>query len=188
MLFCVCSKCEQAKWVYEFGLRYRNGNYSYKSICNSCNSRDTVLRNKRRMQADPEFKQKQIDRLTQWGIKNKEKRLAIDATRRRNKYASSVEYKARVINTVAQRRARKLNATPSWLSEEDKKQIERIYKVCSKVSEKTNRPHDVDHIVPLQGENVCGLHVPWNLQILPASMNRSKNNAYNDWGDFADCS
>ena len=79
---------------------------------------------------------------------------------------------------TAKRRASKLQATPSWLSEKDQKQIKRIYTACSNVSERTGKPHHVDHIVPLQGENVCGLHVPWNLAIIPASMNLSKSNKF----------
>ena len=57
-----------------------------------------------------------------------------------------------------------------------KKQITKIYKNCLKISEQTGVQHHVDHIIPLKGKEVCGLHVPWNLQILTATENISKNN------------
>lgn len=67
------------------------------------------------------------------------------------------------------RRATKLSATPKWLTQEQITEILNIYKNCPK-------GHEVDHIVPLQGKTVTGLHVPWNLQYLLASDNRSKSN------------
>lgn len=78
---------------------------------------------------------------------------------------------------VAKRRAAKLQATPDWA---DIKAIEQIYADCPD-------GHDVDHIVPLQGKTVCGLHVPWNLQPLVAKVNHSKSNKLNpaDWLDYS---
>ena len=74
------------------------------------------------------------------------------------------------------RRATKLKATPIWLTTEQKNQINNIYKNCLNITKQTGIKHNVDHIIPLKGKKVCGLHVPWNLQILTATENNSKNN------------
>ena len=67
---------------------------------------------------------------------------------------------------AAERRAQVYSATPKWV---DKDALKRIYDSCPKGLH-------VDHIVPLCSPVVCGLHVPWNLQYLPAKVNQKKNN------------
>jgi 5-methylcytosine-specific restriction endonuclease McrA len=76
----------------------------------------------------------------------------------------------------AERKARKLKARPSWLTKEDLKVIGNFYKEAQELTLLTGEQYHVDHIVPLQGENVCGLHVPWNLQVITAKENLSKHN------------
>ena len=76
----------------------------------------------------------------------------------------------------AKRRASKLNATPAWLTEDDDFIFNEIYEMAKVRSEDTGVEHHVDHIVPLQGIEANGLHVWWNLQIIPASENLSKSN------------
>lgn len=74
---------------------------------------------------------------------------------------------------AAERKAYKISATPIWLTSEHKQQIVELYNLARR----TNM--HVDHIVPLKGKNVCGLHVPWNLQLLTPTENMKKSNKFN---------
>lgn len=76
----------------------------------------------------------------------------------------------------ARRRAKKLQATPPWLTDDHKKSIAAIYRRAVQLTKETGTEYHVDHIVPLAGRNVRGLHVPWNLQVITASENHRKWN------------
>lgn len=67
--------------------------------------------------------------------------------------------------------AAKLKRTPAWLTKEQIEEMKNFYVNCPK-------GYEVDHIVPLRGKNISGLHVPWNLQYLPISENRKKSNKF----------
>ena len=69
-------------------------------------------------------------------------------------------------------------AKPKWLTEEHEFFIEEIYSLRDLRTELTGVVHHVDHIVPLKGTDVCGLHVPWNLQVISAKDNLSKSNSF----------
>ena len=105
-----------------------------------------------RRKNDPEYR----ERCNQWAKKNKAKRCMY----------------------TAMRRSIKLKATPKWLTDEEKEQIKEIYEESARLTKETGIQHNVDHIVPLRGKYVCGLHVPWNLQILTALENMRKGTSY----------
>jgi hypothetical protein len=77
--------------------------------------------------------------------------------------------------TSAMRRVIERKAVPKWA---DLKAISEIYQKCAAVSKETGVAHHVDHIIPLRGKNVCGLHVAENLQILSAIENCRKSNKF----------
>lgn len=97
----------------------------------------------------------------EYGDKNRDKRRNYS-----KKY--SRENKGKIRAKTAKYRATKLQQTPKWA---DLKAIEEFYKNCPE-------GYHVDHIIPLQGKNVRGLHVLDNLQYLPAIENFRKNNHF----------
>lgn len=69
-------------------------------------------------------------------------------------------------------------ATPPWVDDTIWNQIEAVYRGSRELTESTGVAHHVDHIVPIQHERVCGLHVPWNLKAIPADENLRKSNTF----------
>lgn len=79
---------------------------------------------------------------------------------------------------ASQRKTHVRQATPSWLTSEQKAHIKRTYRLAQIMKDETGIDYHVDHIIPLRGENICGLHVPQNLQVLKADLNLKKSNIY----------
>ena len=77
---------------------------------------------------------------------------------------------------TAKRRAAKRKRTPPWLTIEHLKEIETFYTEARELTESTGVEYHVDHIMPLNGATSCGLHVPWNLQVITAEENLKKGN------------
>lgn len=86
--------------------------------------------------------------------------------------------KDKKVANKAKRRAAQIQRTPCWLTNKCLKKIETIYAKAKKLEEKTGIKHHVDHIIPLQGKLVSGLHVPENLRVVTAKENLSKSNQY----------
>ena len=79
---------------------------------------------------------------------------------------------------TANYRSAKDNRTPAWLTDVDFERIANVYKLATLQSKITGTTWHVDHIIPLRGEYVSGLHVPSNLQAIPGVDNVRKNNSY----------
>jgi hypothetical protein len=130
-----------------------------------------------RRTADPGPNRK---RTKEWQARNPERhraavrrRRALDPERHRaQNRAWAKAHPAHSRAACARRYAEKTRATPPWA---DRRSVAAVYADAVRVTAESGVPHDVDHIVPLRGRSVCGLHVPWNLRIIPAIENRRKN-------------
>jgi len=110
-----------------------------------------------------EYRLKNKDKLKE---KQKQYRLNNKEKVKETKRLSSLKNLHTQRYITAKYRAAQLKATPKFAN---LNKIKEIYKNCPK-------GYAVDHIVPLQGKNVCGLHVHWNMQYLTKSENSSKSN------------
>lgn len=99
---------------------------------------------------------------------------------RESRVASNYKYRKSnrgIVNShTANYKAKRLRATPTWLTVNHKKEIRTFYNLAKELEWLSDGTLEVDHIIPLQGKNVSGLHVPWNLQIIPKSINSRKRN------------
>lgn len=171
---CICKTTETPQW-------YAN------STCKSCyrkkhrqaNKEAYAKRDKENYEANKDHilaRQKQYykDNSEECKERSKNRRKLVGDQRRpgyfqeyKNKNREAYNRRYKFFN--AKRRAALKKATPSWLTQEHWDQIREIYENCPK-------GHEVDHVMPLQGKELCGLHVPWNLQYLTTDENRRKKN------------
>jgi hypothetical protein len=87
--------------------------------------------------------------------------------------ASNPDY-YKTLTSLRKRRHR--NATPRWLTPQQKTEIRQLYQIAITMSRTTGERYVVDHIVPLISDEVCGLHVPWNLRVITQEENLKKSN------------
>jgi len=85
---------------------------------------------------------------------------------------------AKVNARTARRYASKTQATPKWMSPDDYWMIEQAYELAALRTKMFGVSWEVDHIVPLRGKTVSGLHTPWNLQVVTQAENRRKSNSF----------
>lgn len=200
-----CSRCKETK-NYEMFRKNRTAKDGYDCYCKTCRK---DIANPEYHKSYYKANKEQCDQQKRdWAKKNEDRLVAS----RREHYASErehlleqkkeyyknnrakiLEYKAsyQKINRgkknalEAKRHASKLDRTPKWLTQEQKAEVEQFYWLSRDLFVTTGELYNVDHIVPLQGENVCGLHVPWNLQVLPSDVNIAKGNRFNGWKEWS---
>lgn len=181
-----CYKCKKNK-IYDCFSKQKDKKDGFSGICKICcnikgkqyreNNKEKnkkrhkiyTLNNKEKIQKYHRQyyrlnKQKYYENNKKWANNNRQKMRELW---RKNACKPETKHRRRI--NEARRRATKLKATPNWLTIGQLEEIKKIYNNCP-------IGHHVDHVIPLRGKIVCGLHVPWNLQYLTKLENVKKNN------------
>ena len=144
------------------------------------------LENAKRLKKEWYERNKELtkERARAWALANPEKKYAIHRKNREkdleNHNARNREWnknnKPRKAALQAKRKSVILQRTPPW--DPDAHLIVAKYQVAAMLSKASGTPYHVDHIIPLQGKNVSGLHVFSNLRVIPGVENAKKSNKY----------
>ena len=174
MLFKVCTKCGKEQSVAFFS-KHANGKHGVRPNCKTC-ERSYRQENKDAIALSAKmYVEKNKDDIVAY--KKAYRQLNKEALAFKDKkYKQDNHHKVNAIN--ANRKAIKLQATPSWT---DKEAIAGMYQLAA-IFNSTGINLHVDHIVPLKSNKVCGLHSEDNLRLLPATENITKGNRY--WDDM----
>lgn len=157
MTFKSCTICKVSKSLDLFNKR-GGQEKGYRSFCKTC-------------QADKDAKRYNPEKRRQQYLSKHDEEKEL-----RKEYYSRNKDKYYINKT--NRRAQALKATPLWFDEFDSFVLSEAYSLCRSRLECTGLKWEVDHIVPLQGENVCGLHWHKNWRVITQFDNRSKGNRY----------
>ena len=150
-----------------------------KGACVECMKEDWALDNKKRSEKPKSDAAKAAGK--RYYEKNKEAVKAranarpsseVNQYKKKYKEANPELYKA----LVSVRKRRHRNATPKWITKEQKLAIRKLYLDAIRLTKITGERYVVDHIVPLISDEVCGLHVPWNLRVITQEENLKKSN------------
>lgn len=112
-----------------------------------------------------------IQRAKQWEKENHDRRREILSKSKKNNRAKHTA-------DTAKYRADKDKRTPNWLTEFDLLRIKCLYQVAAMRTRESGEPWHVDHVIPLRGELVSGLHTPLNMRVIRGEENEKKNNRY----------
>lgn len=156
-----CSKCGQELPKANFSAESAKKD-GLKAWCRACNKKYVAEHYQNN-------KQKYIDKAAKWKESNEERRAEIVSKHKKNNRAYYTE-------NTAKYRADKDNRTPKCLTAFDHLHIKCLYQVAAMRSRESGQLWSVDHVIPLRGETVSGLHVPWNMQVITLDDNTRKNN------------
>ncbi len=155
-----------------------------KGACVECLKENWVKDNERRKKLPKSEASKEAGR--RYYQKNKELVKAKALTRPvdlqreyRKRWKKRNPEKTQTLANAWKKRVRK--AAPKWMTKEQKQQIQKLYLAARRITKETGVKYVVDHIVPLNSEVVCGLHVPWNMQLMTHEENCRKSNRWTGW-------
>lgn len=165
----ICTRCRIEKPLIDFN---RNGN-AHRSQCKACQA----LSRRRDLAKHRVHQARYIERKRAGVTGQKVFDPAREADRNREKSRKfRRDYPERCNAARAMYDAAKIHRTPKWLTAQHKADISKIYARARELTRLTGVQYHVDHIVPLRGRTVSGLHVPWNLQVLRGDINMAKSN------------